>query len=109
MKMHAIIEIEEGTMNVVVGGRDGGRTRVVRSLRMPLADLGTATVENALRTIGIAPPELLVLPKLFALMIALPLLSMTTDMMSPRCIARLPPSKEARSPTQRDAAAKGVD
>lgn len=52
MKMHAIIEIEEGTMNVVVGGRDGGRTRVVRSLRMPLADLGTATVENALRTIG---------------------------------------------------------
>jgi hypothetical protein len=52
MKMHAIIEIEEGTLNVVVGGRDGARTRVMRSVRIPLADLGTATIENALRTVG---------------------------------------------------------
>ena len=52
MKMHAIIEIEEGSLNVVVGGRDGGRAKVVRSLRIPLADLGAATIENALRTVG---------------------------------------------------------
>jgi len=52
MKMHAIVELEEGTLNVVVGGRDGGRTRVVRSVRMPLADLTTGSIENALRTVG---------------------------------------------------------
>lgn len=52
MQMHAIIELEEGWLNVVVGGRDGGCTRVVRSLRIPLADLGRETIENALRTVG---------------------------------------------------------
>lgn len=52
MQMHAIIEIEEGSLNVVVGGRDRGATRVVRSVRMPLPDLGRETVENALRGVG---------------------------------------------------------
>ena len=50
MKMHAIIEIEEGSMNVLVGGAgDGGRATVARSARLPLPDLGRETVENALR------------------------------------------------------------
>jgi len=52
MQMHAIIEIEEGSLNVVVGGRDGASTRIVRSLRIPLADMGRETIENALRTVG---------------------------------------------------------
>src|SRR4030095_18571 len=42
---------------------------------------GTEEVD-ALRSMGIAPIELLVLPKLFALLIALPLLTMFADIMS---------------------------
>lgn len=49
MKTHAILELEEGTLNVVVGARDGNRTRLLRQLRMPLPDLGRETVSNALR------------------------------------------------------------
>src|SRR4030095_14439460 len=41
---------------------------------------GTEEVD-ALRSMGIAPIELLVLPKLFALLIALPLLTMFADVM----------------------------
>jgi hypothetical protein len=52
MKMHAIVEIEEGALNLIVGGREGTQTTVLRSVRIPLADLATATVENALRTIS---------------------------------------------------------
>jgi phospholipid/cholesterol/gamma-HCH transport system permease protein len=37
---------------------------------------------DALRTIGIVPTELLVLPKIMAMMIALPLLTVYADMMS---------------------------
>ena len=36
---------------------------------------------DALRTIGVAPQELLVLPKMLALVIALPLLTVYTDVM----------------------------
>lgn len=52
MKMHAIIEIEEGSLNIVVGGREGGHTKVVRSLRVPLSDLTAATIETALRSVS---------------------------------------------------------
>lgn len=52
MQTHAIIEIEEGTLSVTVGGRQDGRVRVLRSVRMPLQDLGRATVANALRDVG---------------------------------------------------------
>jgi len=49
MKTHAILELEEGTLNVVVGARDGNQTRLLRQLRMPLPDLSRETVSNALR------------------------------------------------------------
>jgi hypothetical protein len=52
MQTHAIVELEEGALNVIVGGREGKTTRVVRSLRMPLADLGRETLTNTLRSIG---------------------------------------------------------
>lgn len=52
MQTHAIIEIEEGSLNVVVGGLDGTRTRVLHSSRIPLADMGRETIDNALRTVG---------------------------------------------------------
>ncbi|MCK5941634.1 MAG: hypothetical protein KAI24_06680, partial [Planctomycetes bacterium] len=52
MKTHAIIELEEGTLSVVVGARDGDRTRLLRSLRMPLPDLGGETLTNALRGVS---------------------------------------------------------
>jgi hypothetical protein len=51
MQTCAVIEIEEGGMNVVVGSRVGGETRVLRSIRVDLADLATETVENALRNL----------------------------------------------------------
>ena len=41
MQTCAVIEIEEGGMNVVVGSRVGGETRVLRSIRVDLADLAT--------------------------------------------------------------------
>jgi phospholipid/cholesterol/gamma-HCH transport system permease protein len=48
------------------------------------AQIGTLVVTeemDALRTIGIAPQELLVLPKLLALVIALPLLTVCADLL----------------------------
>ena len=52
MQTYAIVELEEGTLNVIVGGRDGATTRVQRSLRIPCADLGYETVSTVLRSIG---------------------------------------------------------
>lgn len=60
---------------IIVAGRSGSAFA---------AQIGTMKVTeeiDALRTIGISPMELLVLPKLLALVIALPLLSVYADMM----------------------------
>lgn len=60
---------------IIVAGRSGSAYA---------AQIGTMKVTeeiDALRTIGIAPLELLVLPKVIALMIALPLLTLYTDAM----------------------------
>ncbi|MFO1352981.1 MAG: MlaE family lipid ABC transporter permease subunit [Gammaproteobacteria bacterium] len=61
---------------IIVAGRTGSAYT---------AELGTMKVTeeiDALRTIGIAPLELLVLPKMLALVIALPLLCMFADILS---------------------------
>jgi len=61
---------------IIVAGRTGSSYT---------AQIGTMQVTeevDALRSMGIAPIELLVLPKLFALLIALPLLTMFADVMS---------------------------
>jgi phospholipid/cholesterol/gamma-HCH transport system permease protein len=61
---------------IIVAGRTGSAYT---------AQIGTMMVEeevDALRTMGIAPMDLLVLPKLFALMIALPLLVVFADVLS---------------------------
>ncbi len=58
---------------IIVAGRSGSAYT---------AQIGTMTVTeevDALRTIGVGPFELLVLPKMLALMIALPLLTVYTD------------------------------
>ena len=58
---------------IIVAGRSGSAYT---------AQIGTMKVTeeiDALRTIGIGPPELLVLPKMIALFIALPLLTVYTD------------------------------
>ena len=60
---------------IIVAGRTGSAYT---------AQIGTMQVTeevDALRSMGIAPIELLVLPKLFALLIALPLLTMFADVM----------------------------
>lgn len=60
---------------VIIAGRSGSAYT---------AQIGTMVVTeevDALRTIGIAPLDLLVLPKLMALMIALPLLTVYADVM----------------------------
>lgn len=60
---------------IIVAGRSGSAYA---------AQIGTMTVTeeiDALRTIGIAPFELLVLPKIIALMIALPLLTVFADVL----------------------------
>ena len=60
---------------IIVAGRSGSAFA---------AQIGTMKVTeeiDALRTIGIAPMELLVLPKVLALMIALPLLTVYADVM----------------------------
>jgi phospholipid/cholesterol/gamma-HCH transport system permease protein len=60
---------------IIVSGRTGSAYT---------AQIGTMQVTeevDALRSMGIAPIELLVLPKLFALLIALPLLTMFADVM----------------------------
>lgn len=61
---------------IIVAGRSGSAYA---------AQVGTMKVTeeiDALRTIGIVPTELLVLPKILAMMIALPLLTVYADMMS---------------------------
>lgn len=52
MQVHAIVEFEEGALNVVVGGRDGKQLRVLRSVRVPLVDTGREALSVALRGIG---------------------------------------------------------
>lgn len=52
MQTHAIVELEDGAMNVVVGGREGGTVRVLRSLRLPMQDLTKEGVTNVLRQVG---------------------------------------------------------
>ncbi len=52
MQTHAIVELEDGAMNVVVGGREGGTVRVLRSLRLPMQDLTKDGVTNVLRQVG---------------------------------------------------------
>ncbi len=61
---------------IIVAGRTGSAYT---------AQIGTMRVTeevDALRTIGIAPMELLVLPKLFGLLVALPLLTLLADILS---------------------------
>jgi len=58
---------------IIIAGRSGSAYT---------AQIGTMKVTeeiDALRTIGVAPQELLVLPKMIALIIALPLLTVYTD------------------------------
>ncbi len=60
---------------IIVAGRSGSAYT---------AQIGTMTVTeevDALRTVGVAPLEQLVLPKMLALVIALPLLTVYTDIM----------------------------
>jgi phospholipid/cholesterol/gamma-HCH transport system permease protein len=60
---------------IIVAGRSGSAYA---------AQIGTMKVTeeiDALRTIGVGPPELLVLPKVLALLVALPLLTVYTDVM----------------------------
>jgi phospholipid/cholesterol/gamma-HCH transport system permease protein len=60
---------------IIVAGRSGSAYA---------AQIGTMKVTeeiDALRTIGVGPLELLVLPKMFALIVALPLLTVYTDIM----------------------------
>jgi phospholipid/cholesterol/gamma-HCH transport system permease protein len=60
---------------IIVAGRSGSAYA---------AQIGTMKVTeeiDALRTIGVGPLELLVLPKLFALLLALPLLTVYTDVL----------------------------
>lgn len=52
MQTHAIVEIEEGALNVTVGGRDGKHVRVQRAVRLPLSELNRDTLTVALRGIG---------------------------------------------------------
>jgi hypothetical protein len=52
MQNHAIVEIEEGALNVTVGGRDGKHVRVQRAVRMPLSELNRDALTVALRGIG---------------------------------------------------------
>jgi phospholipid/cholesterol/gamma-HCH transport system permease protein len=60
---------------IIIAGRSGSAYA---------AQIGTMSVTeeiDAMRTLGIAPLDLLVLPKLFALLIALPLLTVFADML----------------------------
>lgn len=52
MTTHAIMELEEGALNLVVGAREGPSIKVRRSLRLPLADLGRETLTGVLRNLG---------------------------------------------------------
>jgi Tfp pilus assembly protein PilN len=52
MTTYAIVELEEGALHVVVGARDGATMRVLRSVRLPIADLSRETLTTTLRGIG---------------------------------------------------------
>lgn len=52
MQSHAIIELEEGALNVVVGTQDGPAIRVTKSQRLGAPDLGRDALTKVLRTIG---------------------------------------------------------
>lgn len=52
MQTHAIVEIEEGALNVTVGGRDGKHVRVQRAVRLPLSELNRDTLTVALRGVS---------------------------------------------------------
>lgn len=60
---------------IIVAGRSGS------AFAAQIATMKVTEEIDALRTIGISPMELLVLPKILALVIALPLLSVYADMM----------------------------
>jgi len=60
---------------IIVAGRSGS------AFAAQIATMKVTEEIDALRTIGISPMELLVLPKVLALVIALPLLSVFADMM----------------------------
>ena len=40
MLTHAIVELEEGALTATVAAREGRTTKVLRSVRVPLPDLG---------------------------------------------------------------------
>lgn len=52
MQNHAIVEIEEGALSVVIGHRSGASVAVTRSVRVPAPDLGTQALTNLLRTVA---------------------------------------------------------
>ncbi|MFY9344415.1 MAG: hypothetical protein WAT39_18120 [Planctomycetota bacterium] len=49
---HAIVELEEGGLNVLVAARVGNQTVVQRSVRVPVADLSREALTTALRSLG---------------------------------------------------------
>lgn len=49
---HAIVELEEGSLTAVVGAAEGGKVRILRSMRLPLPELSRDALANALRTLG---------------------------------------------------------
>ncbi len=52
MKLHALVELEEGGLTVVVAGREGRVPRVVRSTRVPLAALTPEEVASGLLSVS---------------------------------------------------------
>ncbi len=52
MKTYAIVELEEGSLAVTVASREGHTTKVVRTVRLALTDLGRDGLANALRGLG---------------------------------------------------------
>ncbi len=53
MQTHAIIELDEGSLAVTIGGRVAGATTVTHCHRVPLADLGRETVAATLQPIAL--------------------------------------------------------
>lgn len=51
MQTHAIVEIEEGALSLLVGARAGRGAKVLRSVRAPLAELSREAVAQALRSL----------------------------------------------------------
>lgn len=52
MQIHAIIEIEEGTLTLTVGRSEGRTHRILKCQRLPLPDLGREPMTAALRSLG---------------------------------------------------------